>query len=215
MLIAFGLACGRVPWGKRTGFLLLYTLPYGLWIFLGQHTDQPRHLLPLIPVLLMLLAFGLDCLLRTSARFGWIACVLLFLVLGAVSTRLVVVHVLIPPPRLQVVHYVTAQYRQDETRLYAWGTRRLFDFYAPAFDVRQRADLAAAQQDLAADSPPAVLLATSDVRGVSTSPHMYRVRLFERDRYVHNPHSQVGLYRWYPPGYQPPVTTSGKVTVER
>ena len=51
----------------------------------------------------MVLAFGLDHLLRMSARLGWIACVVLFLVLGAISTRLVVVHVLIPPPRLQVV----------------------------------------------------------------------------------------------------------------
>jgi hypothetical protein len=212
MLIAFGLYCRQVRWEKRTGFLLLYTLPYGLWIFLGQHADQPRHLLPLIPVLLMLLAFGLDRLLHTSAWFGWIACALLFLVLGAISTRLVAVHVLIPPPRLQVVHYVAAQYRQDETRLYAWGTRRLFDFYARAFDVRQRADIAAAQQDLDAAPPPAVLLATSDVRGVNTSPHMHHVRRFERDRYVHNPHSQVDLYRWYPPGYQP--QSDGKGTVE-
>jgi hypothetical protein len=75
--------------------------------------------------------------------------------------------------------------------------------------------MAAAWRDLDTDSPPAVLLVTSDVRGVSTSPHMHRVRLFERDRYVHNPHSQVGLYRWYPPGYQPPDTTDRKVTVER
>jgi hypothetical protein len=200
MLIAFAFGCRQIRWGKRTGFLLLYTLPYGLWVFFGQHAEQPRHLLPLIPVLLVLLAVGLDRLLHASARLGWIACVLLFLVLGAMSTRLIVVHVLIPPPRLQVVHYVAAQYRREATRLYAWGTRRLFDFYAPTFDVRQRPDMAAAQRDLDADPPPAVLLATSDVRGVSTSPHMRPVRRFERDRYVHNPHHRVGLYRWYPPG---------------
>jgi hypothetical protein len=89
----------------------------------------------------------------------------------------------------------------------------LFDFYAPAFDVRQRADIAAVQQDLDAASPPAVLLATSDVRGVSTSPHMHRVRRFERDRYVHNPHNQVDLYRWYPPGYWPLATTGRQAAV--
>jgi hypothetical protein len=205
MLIAFGLCCQQARWGKRLGFLLLHTLPYGLWVFLAQHADQPRHLLPLIPVLLVLLAVGLDCLLHTSAKLGGIACALLLLALGVISTRLVIVHKLMPSPRLQVVHYVTTHYPHHATRLYAWGTRRLFAFYAPDFDVRQRSDIAAAQQDLDADPPPSVLLATSDVRGVKTSPHMRRVRFFERDRYVHNPHWQVELYRWYPPGYQPPA----------
>ncbi len=32
MLIAFGLCCRDLRWGKITGFLLLYILPYSLWI---------------------------------------------------------------------------------------------------------------------------------------------------------------------------------------
>jgi hypothetical protein len=214
MLIAFGLCCRQARWNKNTGFLLLYLLPYSLWIFSGQHADQPRHLLPLIPVLLVLLASGLDRLRRTAAGFGDCACVLLLLVLGVISTRLVVVHGRIPPPRLQVLQYVTTHYEPASTRLYAWGTRRLFAFYAPAFDVRQRPDMAAAQQDLAdSQQQPVVLLATSDVQGVTASPHMQHVQHFERDRYVHNPHHQMGLYRWYPPGYQPLAAAGGNHAV--
>jgi hypothetical protein len=210
MLIAFALCCRRALGNKNTGFLLLYLLPYSLWIFFGQHADQPRHLLPLIPVLLVLLASGLDHLLRTSVRLGTFACALLLLVLGVISTRLVVVHWLVPPPRLQVLQYVTTHYEPASTRLYAWGTRRMFAFYAPAFDVRQRPDIAAAQQDLEVSRQrPSIFLATSDVQGVTASPHMQQVQLFERDRYVHNPHSQMGLYRWYPPGYQPLAAARG------
>jgi 4-amino-4-deoxy-L-arabinose transferase-like glycosyltransferase len=208
MLLALGLACRHPRWGKTTGFLLLYTLPYSLWILIGQHADQPRHLLPLIPVALMMLALGLERLRRLSTAAGGLACAILLLGLGVVSTRLVVVHRLTPPPRLQVLQYVTRHFESHSTRLYAWGTRRMFAFYAPMFDVRQRRDLAAAQQDLDGSRPrPAILLVTSDVQGVTTSPHTYLVQRFERDRYVHNPHWQVELYRWRPPEDAPLATT--------
>lgn len=49
MLVAIGLGCRQARWGTSTGFLLLYSSPYSLWIVVAQHADQPRHLLPLIP----------------------------------------------------------------------------------------------------------------------------------------------------------------------
>jgi 4-amino-4-deoxy-L-arabinose transferase-like glycosyltransferase len=202
MLIAFGLCCHHLRWGKSTVFLLLYTLPYSLWIVVGQHADQPRHLLPLIPVALMILAFGLERLQHLSTAVGSLACAILLVGLGSISTRLVVVHRLTPPPRLQILQYVTKHFDSHSTRLYAWGTRRMFAFYAPTFDVRQRRDVATAQQDFAGSRPqPPIILATSDVQGITTSPHAYLVQHFERDRYVHHPYWQMDLYRWYPPGY--------------
>ena len=208
MLIAFGLCCRCLGWGKRIGFLLLYTLPYSLWIVVGQHADQPRHLLPLLPVALMMLALGLERLRHLSTAVGNLACAVLLVALGGISTRLVLVHRLTPPPQLQVLQYVTRHFESPSTRLYAWGTRRMFAFYAPTFDVRQRRDLAAAQQDLESTPQwPAIVLATSDVQGVTTSPHMYLLQHFERDRYVHHPHWQMALFRWFPPRSSPPAAT--------
>jgi hypothetical protein len=211
MLIAFGLCCRHLRWGKQTGFLLLYALPYSLWIGIGQHADQPRHLLPLMPVALMLLALGLERLRQLSSAVGHLACALLLVALGGMSTRLIVVHRLTPPPQLQVLQYVTRHFDSRSTRLYAWGTRRMFAFYAPTFDVRQRHDLAAAQHDLdSSQLQPAIVLVTSDVQGVATSPYAYLVQHFERDRYVHHPHWQMDLYRWFPPGYATPSVEAGR-----
>ena len=208
MLIAFGLCCRQLRGGQSIGFLLLYTLPYSLWVVIGQHADQPRHLLPLIPVALMLLALGLERLRHLSTAVGSMACALLLIGLGGLSTRLVTVHRLTPPPQLQVLQYVTRYFESRSTRLYAWGTRRMFAFYAPTFDVRQRRDLAAAQQDLEnSRQQPAIVLATSDVQGVTTSPQTCLVQHFERDRYIQQPPWQLDLYRWCPPGYSPPAVT--------
>ena len=99
MLIAFGLRRPQARWGKKAGFLLLYVIPYGLWTFVGQHADQPRHLLPLMPVLLIMLAVGLVRWRRLASLSGGIACALLLVVLGGLSTRLVIIHRLTPPPR--------------------------------------------------------------------------------------------------------------------
>jgi hypothetical protein len=203
MLSAFGLCCLQARWGKKAGFLLLYVIPYGLWTFVGQHADQPRHLLPLIPVPLIVLAVGLGRWRRLASLSGSLACALLLVVLGGLSTRLVIIHRLTPPPRLQILQYILTHFEPQSTRLYAWGTRRMFAFYAPTFDVHQRRDLPAARRHLEASLlRPSTLLVTSDVAGVPTSPEVHLVRLFQRDRYVHNPHWQQGLYRWFPPGMQ-------------
>ena len=70
-----------------------------------------------------MLAVGLARWRRLASLSGGIACALLLVVLGGLSTRLVIIHRLTPPPRLQVVQYVLAHFEPQSTRLYAWGTR--------------------------------------------------------------------------------------------
>lgn len=40
-------------------FLGIYIIPYLLWVNLGQNVANPRHILPVIPVLLMFISYGL------------------------------------------------------------------------------------------------------------------------------------------------------------
>ena len=176
-------------------------IPYGLWTFVGSMPTNPaisyHHARTAHHA-----GCGLSALAASCSLSGGIACALLLVVLGGLSTRLVIIHRLTPPPRLQVVQYVLAHFEPQSTRLYAWGTRRMFAFYAPTFDVHQRHDLPAARRHLEASSRrPSTLLVTSTLLAFP-SPDVHLVQLFQRDRYVHNPHWQQGLYRWFPWGYR-------------
>lgn len=61
LLVAVSLGqYGRVHrLGHSTRFLLAFTLPYAVWVFLGQNLANPRHVLPLVALLLPALAAGL------------------------------------------------------------------------------------------------------------------------------------------------------------
>ncbi len=43
----------------KTRFIALYILPYLLWVFFGQNLEKPRHILPLIPIIIMCISAGL------------------------------------------------------------------------------------------------------------------------------------------------------------
>jgi hypothetical protein len=43
----------------NTRFITFYMLPYFLWVFFGQNLEKPRHVLPLIPVIIICISAGL------------------------------------------------------------------------------------------------------------------------------------------------------------
>ncbi len=43
----------------KSRFITFYMLPYFLWVFFGQNLEKPRHILPLIPVIIICISAGL------------------------------------------------------------------------------------------------------------------------------------------------------------
>ena len=50
----------HVRFDFTTKFMAIYTAPYLLWIFFGQNLEKPRHVVPLIPVVIICIAAGLE-----------------------------------------------------------------------------------------------------------------------------------------------------------
>lgn len=215
-------------WSNHRNFLLLAALsilPYAAWIYWGQNADKARHILPLLPWLILLTAYGWSTVYRfcterfkqspqwrTFTRFllggagGFLLLLLWNRQLDVLSQHQM------PSPSVQLVHYVSRHYAPEETYLYTWEEQRLFDYYAPDYHTERLKSFNYFRQSLlvngnAADS---ILLTNAVLDGFGPShPLRSRVRLvtsFEADPFLYPTYHKVELYEL--PKEQIPVITS-------
>lgn len=184
---------------KRSGnvspllwFILLSVLPYALWAFLGQNSEKARHILPLLPWLLMLLAYGLSmCLhaLQRQARKWAVAAAFLLLLLPLTARQLHVVgqHQQ-PPPALQMIRYVQQHYPAEATYVYTWEEQRLFDYYAADYRSERLRSFSYFTQSvlLHAGSTPHLLVTNAVLDGFGDG-HMHRSHVREAARFSADP----------------------------
>jgi hypothetical protein len=136
---------------------------YALWVALGQNLAHPRHLLPLLPALVLLGALGLEALGRASQRVAVAA-------LGALLLSAALLHAQLPraPRDGRVLVARALRACGDCAALYAGESKRLFDRYAPGFPAYRRARLDSWVEDRAAwGLREATVLATSEVEGAA------------------------------------------------
>ena len=120
-----------------------------IWVILGQNVMNPRHILPIIPVALMLIAYGLCKVYEERNKGISIILTLAFVVsMSAISFRLVLrYHNNVPAP-IQIVHFIKSRFDSNSTRVYCGEEKRFFDYYAPLWDVRNVGDMAELNFDL-------------------------------------------------------------------
>jgi hypothetical protein len=90
---------------------LIVALPYALWVYFGQNIiEQPRHVLPLVIVLLIAMAGLLEKQLALA--------VLAVLVMTAASLPLAFAHARTEPAAAQLAAYVAEHYRPGEVAIF-------------------------------------------------------------------------------------------------
>lgn len=114
--------------------------PYLLWILIGQNPERPRHALPPILFLYPLagVAIGAWMLQWDNTRLRLLppAIGTLAVIFSSLITfPLVKAYAETMPPQSALVEYVKTNFDPKETRVFAWGTQRLFAHHASEFDV--------------------------------------------------------------------------------
>ncbi len=194
----------------KTRFITLYILPYLLWVFFGQNLEKPRHILPLIPIIIMCISAGLVKSRESLSRFPGLGMDkkrvlsiynlfigILIVSMSIISARLVYTHKNEPAAQKQLLDFVAHNYDCQSTRVYCWETKRLFTYYAPLWDTRRARNIDDLQYDLDASwVKPEVILSTSKVNGIdSITNNANEVVRFRNDRYINNPYHKLTLYR--------------------
>ncbi len=207
----------------RIVFFCFMLAPYTLWVFLGQNVANPRHILPVVPMVLMLIAHGLCLPLEGGARgvtrkllrknpfpmqnkgrnpaksLAALLITSLYLAsISVVSYNLVSqYHRSIPAP-IRLVQFIERNFDGNATRVYCSTGKRFFDYYLPRWDVRQVRDASDVDADLQSSLtvPPNVLLVNSPgeiKRFQATSPPLMNVG---GNSYTDDTKNGLLLYRW-------------------
>ena len=193
----------------NTRFITFYMLPYFLWVFFGQNLEKPRHVLPLIPVIIICISAGLVRLRYFLYRYSHLTVFrrkgfslynlfigILIVSMSIISIKLVYTHKNEPVAQIQLLDYVGRNYDGKSTRVYCWETKRLFEYYTPLLDTRRARDIDDLRYDVGASLvAPEVILSTSKVNGVNSIANNAKVVVeFKNNRYINNPYHELTLY---------------------
>jgi hypothetical protein len=198
-LIAFWRSSRRT---SHRGVFIAWLAPYAVWLYIAQNPNNLRHVLPLLPPLLIGIAAGV--LPRRHGRVPWATAVswrrlvmgmLLFGSLGLIALPLVYEYRATSPTRVQLVRYVTEHFNPRTTQVYSWWSRRFFQYYAPAW----RSSLPRIRRPLTIPLASAqTILVTSDFFSGGFRPqdfHLTPIQTFTRNRYLHPWLHTLTLYR--------------------
>lgn len=134
---------------RRGWFLVLYVFPYLLWVILGQNVANPRHIMPIIPMILILIACGLCKAQETDYKGVFLLFTLTLIVsMSVISFKLVVKYRNNIPAPIQLIQFIERQFNNISTRIYCCNEKRFFDYYAPQWDVRTVRDITELKSDL-------------------------------------------------------------------
>ena len=193
----------------KTRFITFYMLPYFLWVLFGQNLEKPRHILPLIPVIIICISAGLARLRYFLLNYSKLNIFshktysiynlfigILIVSMSIISIKLVYTHKNEPVAQIQLLDYVEHNYDGQSTRVYCWETKRLFEYYAPLLDARRARDVDDILYDVDSSlDAPEVILSTSKVSGINSITNNAKVVVeFKNNRYVNNPYHKLTLY---------------------
>ena len=132
MIASFLYSFKRRQFDRRGFFLGLYVIPYMIWVILGQNVMNPRHILPIIPVALMLIAYGLCKVYEEINKGISIILTVAFVVsMSVISVKLVLQYHSDVPAPIQLIQFIEKQFDCLSTKIYCGGEKRFFDYYAP------------------------------------------------------------------------------------
>lgn len=151
---------------RRWMFLAVYAVPYLFWVLIGQNVSNTRHVLPIIPVLLILISYGL-CNVYETGRSGISPALLLvftFVITMSITSCTIVAgyHNTIPAP-VQLIRFIEGHFDNASTRIYCGEERRFFDYYAPLWDAREVRNIDGMRNDMQSSlcNPETVLFITT------------------------------------------------------
>lgn len=183
-LLALGVARSG-PRDRVVGLALL--APYVLWLLVGQNPEKPRHLLPVVPVVAVLVGIGYASL-GTRAR---LAGALAGGALAAVTLSLGMQQAAQPSPAVQMAQWLPDHYPQEGTQLFLGPSERVLGVMEPGYRAEYAPDLDEVHRRISTfrhRSP--VLLVSDEIPGAAGEP----VAVFSRNPLVDPHRPRITLY---------------------
>ena len=199
MIATFLYSFKRYRFDRRGFFLGLYVIPYMIWVILGQNVMNPRHILPIIPVALMLIAYGLCKVYEEINKGISIILTVAFVVsMSVISVKLVLQYHNDVPAPIQLIQFIEKQFDCLSTKIYCGGEKRFFDYYAPQWDVRSIEDVTGLGIDLKSSlyKPQNILIVRALRKIEEFEANNPPIITFEANPYTDDTKEGLLLYKW-------------------
>ncbi|MGD8191264.1 glycosyltransferase family 39 protein [Brevibacillus ginsengisoli] len=117
---------------KRQWVLIAaWVVPYLVWTFFAQNIEKPRHLLPLLPALLWLIAAGLGRWKRIGNGLFFLMTVSML----DVGLTPIMSQPKIPSPMVQLADYLANQGSVDSSVIYTYEEERVIQYMHPSIQT--------------------------------------------------------------------------------
>lgn len=196
---AVGLMVRATPPRQPMQVVLLSAAAYLVWVWLGQNVEKPRHLLPLLPLVALGLALGLQRL-RIPA---W--CLAAALGLVCLPRALVQAQ---PAPAAALAQHVLQNYAPEGLQIFAGEEARVFEHLAPAYRVWRPASPEVLDREArrAATAGVRVLVTSGALGAEAMQGCLTELQRFSTDRAVRAHDHQLVLFTLDDPSRRPHAT---------
>ncbi|MCA1031971.1 nucleoporin-interacting protein [Bacillus timonensis] len=178
-------------------WIIITVICYFLWALFAQNIDKPRHISPLVGVILF---YTLVCLLKNSRSsiilllIGIVVVVQLFL-----GTKLIREQAESLPATYQLAHYL--QLQKDNIIVYTWEETRVFEYLQMDFKHKRVLTYDYFLQDLSYNKHDTIFITNKVVQGfeeqgIDTSNHIEKIETFSSNPLFDPIYSQITLYKW-------------------
>lgn len=190
-------------------FLVIWVVPYFIWVLLAQNIEKPRHILPLLPPVMYLAAAGVNAVVSEAlAFFGRHASAVsktLSALLGglwicgtlAVSMPLLKQAHSVESPMVQLAHFVSSQVPADNSLIFTWEEQRvlkLLDSSHTVIRLRHWEDLRT--EALQYDIPQKIYATNALIEGLDhpVEELFHEVAVFRGNPWIYPTYSTIRLY---------------------
>lgn len=183
----------------RGFFLGVYTFPYLLWIIFGQNVANPRHIMPIVPVMLMLIACGLCKAYEEDNKGISVFLITVFIAsISVVSFKLVIRYRDNIPAPIRLIQFIEWNFNSSSTRIYCSNGKRLFDYYMPQWDVREVRNEAGLIIDLKSSlcKPQNILVVHTQEEINQLRIKRQPIKMFDGNPYTDDAKEGLSLYEW-------------------
>lgn len=225
LLVGRHMIARRLVDGRFLIFLSIWVIPYLLWAFFAQNIEKPRHILPILPPLVLLAAGGIEQAAKAVPRlnsrmFAAMSVAWLLGTAGVTFPILQEAHSL-PSPMMQMAEYVKANISASDSLIFTWEEQRVLNQVTPSHTVIRLRRWEDFQTEvlqyapLSADQPPVRVYATNALLDGFHRPvdglfqHMIT---FQGSPWLYPTYHTIALYRATPALYEHVQKGKGETT---
>jgi hypothetical protein len=187
-------------------FCALCIIPYMIWLLIGQNPEKSRHILPILPFIIMGVAWVLSQGIIKGPRYR----LLLGLLIGTYLLNVVFQSVQLmnenqgPSPALEMSHYVKSLYKPGEIVIFTWEEERTFQYYAEGYTAKRVKSFGHFDQlrKEFQNHGRTVLISSKVIEGFAVDhrsyveEHLLKKEKFEGHSLVFPVYDQLILYEW-------------------